>query len=344
MSAEKDKEIKRMKKKKVLKESFARTKKFFWVYLAAVFVVFVVTGIGNGITESFSSLSRFVLSMRNGLVTYGNIIDINSEFWNVMTDGRIQGIGTAGFLVTLFAANPLAVGLCRMFLSEKPKLSDLTAHFKSNYRHTVVTMLIYNICISAMTTAVTVIYLGVMAGGVVIFTALYQFSTYGYWLASLIFFVIFTAFLYFMVVINLSYDFLLIPYLLAQNPQKKFMELFKRNRKLARLHKGGMFLTEFVFLAAEALVVCLPMMLISFGLVRMYLGVGGNSLTILGLFAIIPSMLATIFISVFRKSAWAGIYNELIEIEVPDKTFDRYRVIEENGEIVCVKMDPDEKV
>ncbi len=333
-------------RKEILKESFGKTKSYFWIYLAAMLIFSIVSGIGDGVIDSFNSLNRFLISMRSGLFSYENIMDRSSEFWTVMRTGGgfLQNIGIVGLLITIFAANPLEVGLSKLFMSDKPDFSLLTDGFKKNYGQLVKTTFVINLLLTLIVTALTTVYMvAVFAGLGVIMLAFGDMNSGIIPAVTVLVYslILMAAYLFF--VINISYNFAMTTYILADNPECSFTECYAKSRNMVKGRKKKIFAVDLTFCIFTFAAVLFPVVLLTVGAIMMLEGIGGMSCMILGMFLIIPAVLISLFVSVFRKSAWAEIYKALKSND--NETFGiagEYKPPVEENDISYVKKEKEE--
>ena len=311
-----------MNRKEILRDSFKKTKQFFWIYLAAVAILFIASGISDGIFGSFDSLNRFLLSMRSGIFTYENIMDTNSEVWSVMTAkrGLLSNSGIVGFLAALFVANPLSVGISRLFLQDRPDLSAMSSVFKSNYWQLVKVTFVYNFLLSIIFTAISAVYMVAAYLGIGMLALSAEQLSILTALGVIVYELIVLA-LYIVWIINIKYNFSMIPYILAEEPECSFTECYSRSRMMVRSKKKKLFSIDFCVSVWAWIAVIIPTALVCLGTIMWLEGIGGMSCMILGIFLIIPALLINIFVSVFKNAVWAKIYTKLNNKEKPEERF-----------------------
>lgn len=300
-----------MNRREILKSGFKKAKSFFWVYLAAVVITGLVSGTGDGMIDNFGLLSRFALSLRSGLFSYESVADKGSEFWNVMLSGNglLQSSGLVTTLAAVFLSNPLEIGETGLFLSDAPRVEMLWSVFKSNYGKIVKTTFVYNFLLTLALSAITTVYaVAVFAGCMACAGIAYYAETGAVIVAAAVAYTLVLTGVYAVVTVNVSYNFAMIPYIVAENPECGFTECFAKSRNVVKGKKLKIFSIDFVFWILSALSICVPVALIATGIALKITGLGGMSCLIAGLFSIAPVICFNVFVSVFRKSAWAEIY------------------------------------
>lgn len=331
-----------MNRKEILKDSFSKAKLNFWVYLAAVAICFIITGLSDGVFESFGSLNRILLALRSGSFSYNALLDYNSEFWNVMTSNRgfLANFGWTGFLISIFIANPLAVGLCKMFTRDEPLFSSLTDVFKNNYLQLVKTTFVYNLLFGIIVSAISIIYvlanmftvgiIGIAAGNtdaVVVPTILMIAVS----LAFLVIYCVFT--------ISITYNFSMINYILADNPEIDFSECYSISKQMVKGKKKKIFSVDVSVSVWSVIAVLVPTVLIVTGLTMQIMELGGISCIILGIFLIVPAICVCVFVSVFKNAVWARMYKELKPKNGEKITVSGYENPEEEEDISYIKKE-----
>lgn len=322
-----------MDRKEILKSSFDKTKNFFWIYLAVAAVSAIIGGIGDGAAETFGMLSRFVASLRSGLFSYENIADKSSDFWELMLSGNglLQNSGLVGMAVTIFLVNPLEIGEAGVFLNDAPKFDMLWNVFGKGYRKTVKTTFVYNFLMTLIVSAVTTVYFVAAFAGVGVFAIAAHYTNIGAAaVVAIVLYVLVLSALYTVVTVSISYDFSMVPYIISENCDCTFTAAYAKSRQAVRGRKMKIFSVDFVFCLLMALSVMIPIIFISVGIALKLTGMGGISSIIVGIFSIVPVLCFNVFVSVFRKSAWAKIYIELKEEKEPSPVIYAAPEVEEN--------------
>lgn len=334
-----------MNRKEILNKGFQKTKQFFWIYVAAAATVTVISGIGGGVLETVGDLSKLLYGMRSGLLSYESIMDKGSAFWSLMLseNGILQGLGILPLVVTIFVSNPLAIGMSKLFLNGKPRYEMLWQVFGKNYGQIVKTSFAYNFLMTIISYAATVVYMiAVFVGITATAVAAYQSEVSVVAALGGGLYVLVLTVLYMVVMINISYDFSQISYILAEEPLCGFTEAYARSRAAVKGKKKKIFSVDFVFMLLSAVAVIVPTALICMGVCMEIMKLGGAVLVAAGLLSIIPAMFFGIFVSVMRNAAWAEIYLSLKQ-KPEETTVGVYQCPENETEISYTKEKTDEE-
>lgn len=303
-----------MSTKEILRGSIAKTKNHFWIYIAACAICFVVSGFADGSAEIFSALNRMLYALRSGSFSYSSMTDINSDFWAIMTAGGgvFRTIGSFGFLISIFIVNPLTVGLCGMFVSEEPSINSLFDIFKKDYMQVVKTTFVSNLLLTLITAIIATMYLTGCLVTVGLFAVAAEnaesvlFPAIAATAAGVVMMAV-----YLVVTAYITYNFMMINYILAENPKCGFSESYAMSRRMVKNKKMKIFLVDLSISVWAVAAICVPAALIIAGIAINIAGGSGISCIILGMFLIIPSVLINVFVSVFENAAHAEIYKAL---------------------------------
>lgn len=308
-----------MNKKEILIGARQDVRKNFWIYLAVVIIFSIVSGIGDGVFNMFGNLNRFVAAIRSGMLTHQQLASPDSELWSVLLEKQgvlFSGVGIFGLLISLFVVNPLSVGINKVFLrgiNGRPKIETITEPFREKYLNIVVTLFLSNLLLEIILFAVALLYtvvMGIMAGIIIVSDNLMPALMIAGIIISCILFIVCTI-CYIAWTVSISYNFLMIGYILTEHPEYSFSEAYNLNKKMVYHKKWEIFKIDFHYSVWMMLSIMIPVGFLIAGLIKMSLSAGGTLYIVLGILLIIPVVFINLFISLFRESAWAHIYSKL---------------------------------
>lgn len=304
----------KLNRKEILASAHRNFTRYFWIYISAAAILFIASGIDE-YTDVIAGVQNLILSVKKGIFNAEQITDINSELWSLMLSGG--GLGFFGIVISLFAANPLRVGVAGLFLkgiNEAPEIKTIFNVFKQRYMNIVGVTIVAELVVEILTVAISLVYSFALAVPIGVVSVAAGVAGRNVFIAACVLLILvaigITA-LYLMWLMNMRYNFYFVSYILSENPSFNFSAAYITSKRLACGRKLEIFKTELAVLAGKALALLVPYTLFAIGIFMTLCDRNGLDFIFAAVLSLVPCACLDIYLSAYREAIRARIYRAI---------------------------------